>query len=763
MSYQGGPAPGNGYWAGQDPPNAYKHGRPQVSNNASAQYEQPLSGNGQSWTQNGQTSYGVNPMYTSNGYQMPTSQAQVQQPQYISPAQLQQQAPARAQHYQHPSQLSNSRPTPNSLSKYTPIPPTPSTDSPLDTAMLLVSLAEEYFVAAHELAPAAALSMTSTNVDVYQKLIATGLGCLDTALKRVRLAPRQEANIRLRYAAVLLEETENFMEGETTLSKGITLCERNHYHDLKYAMQFLLAQFMAKKNPKAAVKALDGYISDAHAYQHFSWVYAFRFLRATHSLASGNLTDNHAAVQNLRAIAAVAEQQDDNAIFMAASLMEALAYLKTPGSDAVEQVQCQIAASQAYQADPSCCIPQLAVLTHIIDVASSIRQGNTTVMMSKLKDMQSVMDDAMKDPSWSTTSGVISVPIKRTPKSSSIISQDTRMILGIGEDGGDNLMMTFLNKKDAYSISCLLTGMVLLHKNSSDQKGFKYLAAGLEYIDERTPVKVASSLLPDLIARRRWRGLMQCYFQIYMAFCSAGLTDWAKVKDSIDKIHKTALDFEIDLAGPLECLTFYLTGAYHQGIGDFDAALRIFSNERFSISTSKSTTSSYAEQVERDIALLAALNTLWILQDKPRQDPTYNLVLMDRLEPMCVHHPNKDIETAFNLIAATVTTNPPTELYKVKAYLRAALTRAQTTGNTQFLCITLNVMCSRFFSGVVGDQAEKSAKAASVQAMKSGNVLWMSVADGMLAQCYEVQGKKVEAQMTSEQALMSAKKAFPGV
>lgn len=30
-------------------------------------------------------------------------------------------------------------------------------------------------------------------------------------------------------------------------------------------MQFLLAQFMAKKNPKASVKALDGYISDAEA------------------------------------------------------------------------------------------------------------------------------------------------------------------------------------------------------------------------------------------------------------------------------------------------------------------------------------------------------------------------------------------------------------------------------------------------------------------------------------------------------------------
>jgi hypothetical protein len=91
---------------------------------------------------------------------------------------------------------------------------------------LLVSLAEEYFQAAQELAPAAALSMTVADVEAYEGLIATGLGCLDTALKRIKLQPRMEANIRLRFAGVLFEETENSMEAETALSKGIALCER---------------------------------------------------------------------------------------------------------------------------------------------------------------------------------------------------------------------------------------------------------------------------------------------------------------------------------------------------------------------------------------------------------------------------------------------------------------------------------------------------------------------------------------------------------
>ena len=110
---------------------------------------------------------------------------------------------------------------------------------------------------------------------------------------------------------------------------------------------------------------------------------------------------------------------------------------------------------------------------------------------------------------------------------------------------------------------------------------------------------------------------------------------------------------------------------------------------------------------------------------------------------------------------ATVETHPAAALFQVKNCLRAALNGAQTTANTQFLCITLSVMCNRFFSNVVGAQAEKSAQAASVQAQKSGNILWRSVADGMLAQCYEVNGKTADAKFTRDQAFKLAQMALP--
>ncbi len=43
--------------------------------------------------------------------------------------------------------------------------------------------------------------------------------------------------------------------------------------------------------------------------------------------------------------------------------------------------------------------------------------------------------------------------LKEHPKALTLLAKITRAILGIGSDGGDNLMMSFLNLGDMYSIS----------------------------------------------------------------------------------------------------------------------------------------------------------------------------------------------------------------------------------------------------------------------------------------------------------------------
>ncbi|EHL01641.1 putative MAU2 chromatid cohesion factor like protein [Glarea lozoyensis 74030] len=460
------------------------------------------------------------------------------------------------------------------------IPNSPSGVSS-DSVSLLLPLAEEYFEAAHKLAPLISTSMAPDNVDTYQRLIATGLGCLDAALRKGKLTPRIEATVRLRYSGVLHEETENTMEAETALAKGIVLCERSHFFDLKYAMQYLLAQIMGQKNLRAAMKALDGYISEAEAP-----------------------VDGNAAVQNLQKVAELAIRQHDRAVHLTASVMEAMVHLRSIGPDSNEAVQRAIAAARTHQLTVGDSIPQLAGLINLIDVMCVIRSGNTHQMLDKLKGMQVVMDRMLKDAKWSSS-----------------ISLETRSVVGIDTDGREVLIMSFLNKKDAFSI-----------RHATDPKAVRYLKEGMEGLAEKS------------------------------------------------RDPKDFLDF------------MYLTGVWLQGIGNLDSALRIFQDPKLALPPSNPSTSTSVSQISRDFAILAALNTLWITQEPSRLNPERNNALLAQLTPLCAQNQNKDLHTAFCLIKATITTTPPTPLFEVKRHLSQALAGAQKTMNSQFLCITLNVM-----------------------------------------------------------------------
>ena len=81
-----------------------------------------------------------------------------------------------------------------------------------------------------------------SDIQQYQQLMATAMGCMDTVLKDFNLQPRDEAKLRLRYASLLIEETDNTTDIEEILSKQISLCERFRLVDLKYATFHLQAR-----------------------------------------------------------------------------------------------------------------------------------------------------------------------------------------------------------------------------------------------------------------------------------------------------------------------------------------------------------------------------------------------------------------------------------------------------------------------------------------------------------------------------------------
>lgn len=314
--------------------------------------------------------------------------------------------------------------------------------------------------------------------------------------------------------------------------------------------------------------------------------------------------------------------------------------------------------------------------------------------------------------------------------------------------------------KDQKGFQLLELGLTMLEGKECDSN-YMYFFADMGTLGDIRTCRASSGLLPDCVSSLQWRRQVLCYFHTYMAFCAAaGANDWAAVKTYIDKLRATINCLEVSLVGPLEILALYLTGVYHQGTGDLKTALQIFRDNKFDLTPFTGRPMSSANQVVYDLALLSALNTLWIVQDADRQDPKVNTASITKVQEVCENHPNKDIRTAFHLVAATIKTNPPAQNLQIKSHLKAALSGAQETANTHFLSVTLSVMCSKFFDSIVGDQGEKSALAASVQAHKSGNILWMSVADGMVARCYDVNGKKAKAQTVFAKALELAQKAL---
>jgi len=169
-------------------------------------------------------------------------------------------------------------------------------------------------------------------------------------------------------------------------------------------------------------------------------------------LASSHPTDKWK--ENFDSITNLAQQQNDRGIWLASCLMEALAHLRHNGPESMEAAQGAIAAAWSYQTERACQIPQLIALAHMIDVSCSIRQGYPNATMPKIKQLQKMMDLALKDDeAWGIMSDSIAIPMSRSAHSSQVVSSDTRSVLGIGRDGRDNLMLSFLSKRDAFSVT----------------------------------------------------------------------------------------------------------------------------------------------------------------------------------------------------------------------------------------------------------------------------------------------------------------------
>ncbi|OTB05852.1 hypothetical protein M426DRAFT_10297 [Hypoxylon sp. CI-4A] len=627
-----------------------------------------------------------------------------------------------------------------------------------DTNSLLICLAEDFFAQARKETVSLVENIDAQRLHEYQKLIATGLGCLEVVMDSPKLAPRLEARVRFRYASILCEETNNVMEAETALTKGITLCERNRFTDLKYAMAFLQVKLLfSQQKIKAAMIAVDGRIRDAEVLKHYHWVYAYRFLKTSLYLQSPNPSETH-ALENLKAITNLADQRNDHAVCVVASLLEGLSLMKTMKDDAIIRIQTCIAQAMRYQLNPLVHVPQLNALALMLDLGCSLHQKSIQVIMQKMKNLQDHMDSSMNDKSWQSIDRELLLPIRKS--NMPVISNDTSAILRPGSDDDDNdyLAMSFWSKYEAFAITYTYTGLALLYQTPRNEKKiFKVWEEALSQV-HRAGVKLGGlpTSLTDAIAKANWQREWKCYLYILQGLHFATHTRWSDVKNCVAQLETMVRP---PLEGIVVLYSTYLAGVYHQGTGNLNTAMSIFNNPMFSLDDDNERSRS-KKTAEFEVSLLATFNRIWIMQHPSARNDHLTRELLEQLRVFCVDHPNMEIRTAYNLVLAAVETNPPIPMTAIKMNISTALNNAQSLGNVQTLSIALNVMRAKLFQNIVGDQALKSARAASNQAKRSGNTLWMSVADGMLAQSFDVQGQALDARKAWDDATQYARQAF---
>ncbi|MCJ1393033.1 hypothetical protein MMC18_005905 [Xylographa bjoerkii] len=635
-----------------------------------------------------------------------------------------------------------------------PTSPVPLTHLPVpsfDSQIVLLALAEEYFTAAFGQSSGTEVHEREQDITLYYKLIATGLGCLDAVLRQGRLSPDLEARTRLRYASVLFQETENYMEAEEALSQGILLCDRHRFQDLKYNMQHLLIHVMFATNPRASVKFLDGVIKDVEAYRHVAWVYAFRFLRATLSLNIASAQETVVAINQFRVITNLADHNGDKMISAAASIFEAMTCLRRSSStENIEQAQRTLAAARSSQLDPAFHrVPQLASMMHFMDISCSLQQIDPTQAKLKLETMHSMLDAMTYSNNW-TSDGIVRVPLgDHTVRSLPESSQTPSGILQIDSAGAICVSLSWLPKDEIYALGYLFSGAVVFHRNAMDgQKSEQYLNEAKRLIGIMPYLK--TGLLTMLEPRYLWRRTLLCQVQIHLIFALCARTSWSAAKEELSLLKANAADLPEPQLAPISIFIHYLDALIHQATGDLDSALAIFQSSIFALPTSSSNaTTSLPLQPHRDLALLAALNTLLIIRSPTHAKHSLFPTLLSQLEPLALANPSKNIHAAYYLLRATsptsTTSDPAPGIVKTKQYLQSALKAAKHTANNQLMCITLNFMSSKFFKGVVGEQAEKSARASLQLAKKGRESLWIGVANGVLAETLEKQGKGEEA------------------
>ena len=623
------------------------------------------------------------------------------------------------------------------------LPPTPQPN--MDHMSMLLSLADEYTNAAYSMSTAVASgSASDEQSEQYYELLATAMGCLESALAKFRQPdPRREARIRLRLASLLVEETENDQEAEDVFSKGIALCERNRLTDLKYAMQHLSARFLFKRNQKAALKAIDKLVQEVEVLRLSHWTYTFRFLRVSLSLQQDRHSGGAMTLKHLAALSNMAHEERCIAVEIVAATLESIVHLRSGSADAADLAQRAMATARTHQLGPEMKkMPQIRGLLDCLDLTCSLTQFNLSQTGTKMEQMQNNLDTGTRDPGWNKD-GTFAVELGAYANED--LEQDTGAIMKRSTGGQAVLIMRWITNGQLYALGYLLSGLATMYKNHGDGKAEQFLNEGLK-MTKVAPHPVSQSLTAATLQFEQQQSLIMPV-RLYTVFASCGRFEWEAAQQGISRIRidfaKAGSEIDDDTARIL----LYLEAVCRQGSGDLRGALELYNSPHLTFEQD-----SKASNVEKDLRVLATMNSIFIFRAMGPEETVKADDLLAAVEQYCLHHANKAIYAMLYIAKATAP-GPNSTMIKTKQIIQQAVQAAKEASNNQLLCILMNVMTDLFFrTTIVGDQAEKSSQAGRTLAKKGRDRVWTCVADGMYGDIMERCGKAKEAAAARKEA-----------
>ncbi|KAK6354136.1 hypothetical protein TWF730_008553 [Orbilia blumenaviensis] len=560
--------------------------------------------------------------------------------------------------------------------------------------LLFLALADSYLNTAHSTG-----IKESFDAELYQTLVAAALRCFEAALSEFKLQPKFEAALRLRYASVLEEETENVTDAEEILHKGILIAGKNNFQDLKFAMQHLLVRIMFRMKPKAAFILLSQQIKETEVLSIAYWTYSFRFLLSSLRTLRTDEQDDNAAVSSLRSAAELAKRREDHHVYALANLMEA-SILLGQGIAGVDGAKKALFKSQSIPLQDA---PQLAFLFQMLDIMSTTIQGSMTETDAKMKILQENLDGNVPWKLW-PADGTFVVPVKPFYDRGRV----------------EELRFRWLPKADLWSLVWFLSGSIRTHSNGFDKKAETCLSRGQEMIDGLLSGNADTGLysVETAAARTTWRRLLKLSITMQLIYCYAGRSAW---EEAINALRQAETQFanitdESEQRFIRPWLT-YTTAVVRQGTGNLSRALATYQGLLVDRTS--------------ELGILAALNSALILSGPRTRNYRQAQNMLAGVADFASTHRNPLIQGAYNVVTVSLE-NKNENLNVVRSLLSTSNRIFRQSGVHHMLTITLALVCAKVFNPDPHHHANMS-RATLDCAVKSGDRLWQATTRSMLA------------------------------